>query len=150
MTRVRQTIGEDTTGLPVQPTPQMDSAMPVLSVRMPVKTGYDDEGNVKWGWTTVLEGPADYFEELSAIGGTGAATGPQRRLGRLGRFETDPEAGKSVIFAQATMYFPGDYQGEQITESAKVYHENGTRYSVTRVVTHPDAIDLELSRPANG
>ena len=148
MTQVRQGLAGEQCDAPVQPYPGMDSQMPVLTVRQPTKTGYDDDGNVTWGWATVLEGPASYFEELTLLGASGAATGPARRLGRLGRFETDVEAGKSVIYAQATMYFPGDYQGETITESAKVYHENGTRYSVTRVVTHPDSVDLELARPS--
>lgn len=147
---VRQAIEGDRCDIPVQPYPDMDSNLPVLTVRQPTRNGFDDDGNPKWTWTTVLSGPAAYFEELTLLGASGAATGPARRLGRLGRFPVDPEAGKSVIYAQATMHFPGDYEGDEITESAKVYHENGRRYSVTRVITHPDAIDLVLTRPSQG
>lgn len=147
-TRVRQAINGDRCSDPVQPYPDMDSNLPVLTIRMPAKNGYDDDGNPKWTWRTVLTGPAAYFEELTLLGASGAATGPARRLGRLGRFQTDTEAGKSVIYAQATMNFPGDYLGEEITESAKVYRDDGKRYSVKRVITHPDSIDLVLARPS--
>lgn len=118
----------------------------MLTVKQRSRIGYDDGGNPLFRWTVVVSARATYFEALTLLGATGGATGPARRLGRLGRFQTDIEAGKAVIFAQATIPLEDDFEGEKIREDAKVYHENGERYDVVRVITHPFAVDLELAR----
>lgn len=126
------------------------ATLPVLTVKQRSRIGYSDDGNPLFRWVTVVSARATYFESLTLLGNTGGATGPARRLGRLGRFQTDIEAGKSVVFAEATVPLEGDYEGEEIREDAKVYHENGERYDIVRVITHPTAVDLQIARPSGG
>lgn len=100
------------------------SVLPVLTVRLRERTGYDDDGNPKFSWTTVAEGPAIVFTR---------------------REEFDADAGFTQVFATGLVMYDGDLE---IPETASVVDDDGTLWRVLAVRQQPGSLGFDLERIA--
>lgn len=108
-------LAEDNVGLGVE-------TNATLTVHERHSTGYDEDGNQEFAWTTVLSGVACL---------------------RVTRAETNDVTGLSKVTATATMLNPADVL---IAESAAVIDADGTTWNVTSVNREPGWVGFVMWR----
>lgn len=94
----------------------------VVTVRRRLRTGFDDDGNPEFAWSTAVRGEV---------------------LGAETKRELDPVAGTAVWSAKVTVLYSGpDFQDA----TAEVVDATGLHWAVTRVQQLPDRLVLWLTR----
>jgi hypothetical protein len=120
-------IPEDGSGVPIDLTddgqqPGETSRNWMMEVRVRTRTGYDDDGNPMWDWTTLVTGSTILHEE---------------------RTEFDDDAGFTVVKAVATILYGGQ---TVVPETAVVVREDGVRYAVDSVSQVGTNLTLDMHR----
>lgn len=95
---------------------------PVLTLRIRIKQGYEDDGTPRLAWVDLVRGQAITFTQ---------------------RTEWNQEAGTTKVVARATMLYEGE---RKVTETASATDDAGQMWRVTAVSQIPGSLTLALER----
>jgi hypothetical protein len=107
------------------PTGPPDTGLPTLTLKARARKFRDDEGTMRFEWTTVTSGPAFVYKT---------------------RTETNDATGQTLERAEVALAWDGEDGQVPPKETAVVIDEDGARWDVTSLLPAPGRLNIVMER----